>query len=166
MEVVKKYEKILPQELIHMWELFGWGTYMNGFLRIINPIDWEFFTHKHINLVTPSIPFAITAFGDILLWLSDGYIETVSFRKGYREVIESGMELFFNDTLTDIVYCLEELKSTQFMEAKTRLGVPAYDQCYGYVPLLALGGAEQVENIQILDLQTHLELMAQVVGPL
>ncbi len=44
------------------------------------------------------------------------------------------------------------------------LGSPAYDECYGYVPLLPLGGAEKAENLQKVKLREHLELMCQMQG--
>ena len=44
------------------------------------------------------------------------------------------------------------------------LGVPAYDECFGYVPLLSLGGSEKPENLQKVKLREHLELMYQMQG--
>lgn len=165
-EFVQRYSKLLPIELLDIWQKFGWGIYMDGFLRIVNPEELNDFIEANVEVATPSIPFAVTAFGDVLLWLNDGYVECINFRKGYRDIVESGMNLFLNDTLLDFDYTMKELRAEQYVEAKKTLGIPAYDQCYGYVPLLALGGSERVANLQIVALQTHLELMAQVVGSL
>ena len=44
------------------------------------------------------------------------------------------------------------------------LGTVSYDECYGYVPLLSLGGAEKPENLRKVKLREHLELMYQVQG--
>ncbi|WP_420912016.1 T6SS immunity protein Tdi1 domain-containing protein [Listeria cornellensis] len=45
-----------------------------------------------------------------------------------------------------------------------KLGTPAYDECFGYVPLLALGGAEKVENLQKVKLKEHILLISALVG--
>lgn len=39
-----------------------------------------------------------------------------------------------------------------------------YDECFGYVPLLGLGGPEKVENLQKVKIREHIELISQLVG--
>lgn len=163
---VAAFKGKLPDELLDVWEMEGWGIFMNGFLRIINPTDFLVFMDENIEMNTPSIPFAVTAFGDLLLWLKDGYVEVINFRKGYREIVESGMDLFLNDTLLDFSYAIKELRSEQYTEAIDKLGIPDFDKCFGYFPLLSLGGNELITNLQIVDLNIHLEIMAQSIGGL
>ncbi|WP_376699423.1 T6SS immunity protein Tdi1 domain-containing protein [Listeria booriae] len=52
----------------------------------------------------------------------------------------------------------------QYREAVEQLGEPAYDECFGYVPLLALGGAEKVENLQKVKLREHILLISALAG--
>ena len=163
---IEAYRGVLPDSMLDVWEKQGWGIYMNGFIRLINPDDFLDIITDNVETATESIPFAVTAFGDILLWLKDDYVELISFRKEYRKIVESEIDFFFNDTLPHYEYVLSELKSEMYPEFVDKLGVPTYGQCYGYFPLLALGGSESVDHIQIVDLQVHIDLMAQASGPL
>ncbi|WP_420990641.1 T6SS immunity protein Tdi1 domain-containing protein [Chitinophaga sp. CC14] len=38
-----------------------------------------------------------------------------------------------------------------------------YDECYGYAPLLGLGGKEKIENIEKVKISVHIALIAQLV---
>ncbi|WP_324604070.1 T6SS immunity protein Tdi1 domain-containing protein [Paenilisteria weihenstephanensis] len=53
-----------------------------------------------------------------------------------------------------------------YQEAVKKLGTPAYDECFGYVPLLALGGSEKMENLQKVKLKEHILLISALAGPI
>ena len=38
------------------------------------------------------------------------------------------------------------------------------DECFGYTPLLGLGGSEKTENLEKVNPKVHIELIAQLVG--
>ncbi|WP_082116290.1 T6SS immunity protein Tdi1 domain-containing protein [Hymenobacter terrenus] len=50
------------------------------------------------------------------------------------------------------------------MAARAHLGEPAYDECFGYVPLLALGGPETMEHLEKVKLREHIFLISQFTG--
>lgn len=52
----------------------------------------------------------------------------------------------------------------KYNEAVAKLGKLKHDECFGYVPLLGLGGSEKVENLQIVKIKEHIELITQLVG--
>ncbi|RYF71437.1 MAG: DUF1851 domain-containing protein, partial [Cytophagaceae bacterium] len=154
-----------------LWRSYGLGQYMDGYLKFINPKDFQEFVDEHLeDIGYQYIPVAVTAFGDLIVWKlqDEGYLEIYDFRHGVFKVMctHDGFGLLFDDDLIDESYVWGQLNATNFREAVAKLGVPAYDQCFGYVPLLALGGPERVENLQIVNLPVHMEIMAQVVGPL
>lgn len=39
-DVILKYKDKLPEELIETWEKYGFGTFVNDFLKVINPDDY------------------------------------------------------------------------------------------------------------------------------
>jgi len=49
-----------------------------------------------------------------------------------------------------------------FDEALGKLGPLEATQIYGFVPALALGGARQVSNLQIVSAVEHLTFLAQL----
>ena len=51
-----------------------------------------------------------------------------------------------------------------YSEAVAAYGEPAYDECFGYVPLLVLGGPQRVENLQEVKLIEHIALITDFAG--
>ena len=51
-----------------------------------------------------------------------------------------------------------------YPEAVAAYGEPAYDECFGYVPLLVLGGPQRVENLQEVKLIEHIALITDFAG--
>ena len=37
-KIIDKYKESLPNELISVWKSYGFGTLLNGYLKIINPV--------------------------------------------------------------------------------------------------------------------------------
>lgn len=53
------------------------------------------------------------------------------------------------------------LRLLLFDEVKRRLGPCKPNECYGFVPALALGGSEEPETVQRLDWQVHQSILLQ-----
>ena len=49
-------------------------------------------------------------------------------------------------------------------KAVSKLGELAYDQCFGFVPLLIFGGVKDVEHLDKLKTLEHIYLMYQLTG--
>lgn len=170
-KVIESYAGRLPEFILEVWRKYGWGIFMNDYLRFINPADFQDFTDEYVEKVDADeafTPFAVTAFGDVIGYASRGKVEFYDFRHSNFEVLSSEKYLanFFNKDMIDSSFIWKELKAEQYQEAVSKLGIPDYDKCFGYVPLLAFGGNESVDKIQIVGLQAHLEIMAQAVGSL
>ena len=44
------------------------------------------------------------------------------------------------------------------------IGTPGYDECFGYSPLLALGGSESIENVRIVKTLPYIDISTQTIG--
>lgn len=44
------------------------------------------------------------------------------------------------------------------------MGTPDYDECFGYSPLLALGGSESIENVKIVKTLPYIDISTQTIG--
>ncbi|MEZ0611149.1 GAD-like domain-containing protein [Fibrella sp. WM1] len=168
---IDSYRNVLPSAIITIWQEYGYGIFADGYLRFINPDDWTEFVKKYIeNTGYEYIPIAVSAFGDLFVWKTkkEGFLELYDFRHGDFKTVSTstGLDILFDMDFLDDSFIWDELNASNYKSIKVKLGTPNYDQCYGYVPLLALGGRESIEHIQIVDLRVHMELMAQVSGPL
>jgi hypothetical protein len=163
-ESLETYEPLLPQEINYLLKEFGVAHFLGGFFWTVDPQEYkEILDEIYVPLKTPAICFARDAFGGLYVW-EDFSIIYIDIRFGYSKVVGRKPSVFFNGIMTDWGYFSKEVKEKNFEEAKMEFGLPNEDECYGYFPLLALGGAEKVENIQIVKIREHLSLIAQTTG--
>jgi len=103
--------------------------------------------------------------GDIVTWEENRYLRLVKFRRGNFRIISAGFDFFFSD-LMDEGFCDRHLDWEQYLEVIKLQEIPAYDECFGYVPLLGLGGTEKVENLQKVRIKEHIQIITEFMGPI
>ena len=99
-----------------------------------------------------SIPILATAFGDIITWEEGKYIRIVKYRYNDFELMIGRFDLFLK-LLDDKGFLRRFFKLDDYAKATEKYGDLAYDECFGYVPLLALGGKEDVEHLKTANRQ-------------
>ena len=161
--LIEKYDKLLPDEIIYLWRTYGFGTFYNGYLKVINPDDFIVSLEKSYFQGYVSIPIFATAFGDLITWEKNHFVGIVKYRYGDNDIISDGFE-FFIDDVTDGELDEEYLSIRQYNEAIKKYGSLEYDECFGYVPLLALGGKESVDNLKKVKIREHIALVTEMVG--
>ena len=153
-----------PAEILKFWTEFGFGTYMNGYLKMVDPsLFQDFMKSSYAVFLEPATVFAATAFADLLIWEGD-CVKQINYRTGESRVASGNFSVFMNLRLSKWVNVDQSMRGGQFLPAVERLGEPAFDECFAYVPALALGGSEKVENIQKVKLREHLMILSQLVG--
>jgi hypothetical protein len=164
LSMVQSYEGRLPADILDFWKAFGFGNFMNGYLKVIDPELYQSFMRETYSIYRePTIVFAATGFGDLLIW-EETFIKQLNYRTGKTENGGSNIAKFFNVILASWPHTEASMHAKQFRPAVERLGEPAFDECFTYVPALALGGSEKVENIQKVKLREHLSILSQIVG--
>ncbi|MDE5587565.1 MAG: hypothetical protein K2J60_00275 [Acetatifactor sp.] len=83
-ELIQEYREQLPEEMITVWEKYGFGTFMDGYLKVINPNDYKQLLEDSYFLGNVSIPIIVTAFGDVIAWRSKG---TANVSEGYVDIV-------------------------------------------------------------------------------
>ena len=174
-ETINKYKGKLPDELLNIWNIMGYGIYENGFIQLVNPDDYDF-VFKYIDkLLEPSIVFAITAMGDLLIWEGNknwtiapnegNRVKQIDVRKCKSRVI-GGIDFVFDILLGDDygISGKNFFDSKPYLDIKDKLPTLEYGQCYGYVPALVLGGKVSNKNLQVVDAKTYIDIIGQAVG--
>ena len=151
-EIVKKYEGALPSELLDVWKEYGFGTILDGYLKIVNPDEYREILDMAYDGEEVAIPVFVTAFGDVFVVEEGEYIIVVKIKNGTIEGIPCGFEFFWGD--------LED----GYKKAVAKLGELGFDECFGYTPLLGLGGKEKIENLEKVNIKSYIELITQMVG--
>ncbi|MDE5946837.1 MAG: DUF1851 domain-containing protein [Oscillospiraceae bacterium] len=161
--LIEKYKNILPEEVIELWKNYGFGTFMNGYLKVINPDDYKTLLEWSYFEGNTSFPIFTTAFGDIITWEKNEYVGIVMYRYGDFDIISQGFE-FFYDIISDEEMAEEYINMDEYNKAIKIHGSLKYDECFGYVPLLALGGKEVPENLKKVKIREHIALITELTG--
>ena len=150
-EIVEEFRGRVPDELIEIWEKYGYGTFAEGFLRIIDPKLYETEVGDCIGKTQGdgiAIPIMVTGLGDLITWEpSRPGVTAIKYRHGNTKglgTLKSFLTLVRLDGAEELS---DSLKWDLFPEAVAAHGELPYDQSFIFVPLLSLGGAEKVENL-------------------
>ena len=162
-ELCIKYSSILPQDLVNVWQKYGFGSLMDGYLRIINPDEYKPLLDDSYGLSSTAIPIFVTAFADIVTWEKGRYIRIIKYKDGTFEGIAAGFNYFWGD-LADGAFDASVFEIKQYKEAVRKWGLLQFDECFGYTPLLGLGGSRKVDNLRKVKIKEHIDLITQSVG--
>ena len=94
-EVIEKYRNLVPKEMIEIWEKYGLGSFLNGYLRVINPDDYKELVEETYFRGNVAIPIFITAFADVVTWEEDELIGMIEYKTLDVNAIWEGMDNFF-----------------------------------------------------------------------
>lgn len=162
-EVINEYQGLVPDELITVWKEYGFGSLLDGYLKIINPSEYKDIVAMSYFRSNVSTPIFVTAFGDIITWEENKYIRMIKYKNGTFKGIASGFDYFWEDLNTEY-FCKKYFELSKYKAAVDKYGMIEYDECFGYVPLLGLGGSEKVENLKKVKIKEHIELITQMLG--
>lgn len=159
----EKYASTLPPELLNVWRDYGFGTLLDGCLKIINPDEYQDLLHDTYTLSDSAIPVFATAFAGLLTWEKGRYLRFINYQSGTFEGVCAGLNFFWGD-LADGVFNDRFLELGRYREAVQALGPLRFDECFGYVPLPGLGGSRRAEHLRKYKLREHIAFIVQAVG--
>lgn len=162
-ELLAKYNTILPSALLDVWQEYGFGSLLGGYLKMINPDEYQALLHSSYVLSSTAIPIFITAFADILTWEKGRYIRIIKYKDGVFDGIAAGFDFFWGD-LADGAFDARFFEITSYEAAVKKYGKLQFDECFGYTPLLGLGGSKKVDNLRKVKIKEHIDLITQAVG--
>ncbi len=156
---LEKWGPLVPPQVSDVWRRWGLGDFLGGFLKVIDPEEFKPLLPGLYYDPERAVPVFATAFADLVVWKGEeiGSLITLEFRK--EDILSSGLKYYFSD-LSDPEFQQDVFDIRPYAPAVRRLGVPDYDECLAYEPLLALGGPERADHLSRVKLREHLVLMA------
>jgi len=177
---IERYRGKLLDQLLAYWEEHGWCGYADGLFWTVNPQEYEpaleawiggtpFMEQDAYHLIGRS------AFGELYFWgkkTGDSLTilpwDSLAFPStGAAKYISTGKAddatrwYFGGMKRTD--FDLEDDKERPlFAPALKKLGQLKYDEMYGFVPALALGGSATLLHLQKVKAVEHLVFLAQL----
>ncbi|HIY65816.1 MAG TPA: DUF1851 domain-containing protein [Candidatus Agrococcus pullicola] len=170
-EVIDRFEGRIPDDIIELWRNYGYGTFGNGYFRVIDPVQYldalgvEGLGKKTGDGVT--VPVIATAMTDLITW--EPNIGMANLR--FRDEVVSGAGFEIKNVVAKLKRpransVVEAMNWAMYPEAVERYGVPEYGKSFTYVPLRSLGGPGTVETLKINETVTAMQLMIEMQGPI
>jgi hypothetical protein len=163
-QTIARFAGQVPAEVIDLWQRQGAGIVGDdGYFRVLDPERAEDMLDGVIRLPDGATVLFATALGDLVAFVNGLYL-VVKSRFGAIDVIEGR-------SFDELVALIEDPRERDdawewqpYPAARDRDGVPGFEQCFGFVPLLALGGPNDAEHLQVGGLYEHLAVIAQLAG--
>lgn len=165
-EIIKAFTNKLPKPIIDLWTNYGFGSYGDGIIKVINPLEYmnTLFAWLGKRDFT-KIPIFINAFGDIFYYRqlteTENDISLLNIHTRKISVCGYSYQEFFTKYIkADIMNY--NLKKDLFNQAKENLGNLDSKEIYFFVPALILGGAENIKYIKKGNAVTHQLLLLEL----
>ncbi|MFE1646490.1 T6SS immunity protein Tdi1 domain-containing protein [Microbacterium sp. P01] len=155
----------VPDEIIEAWREHGAG-YLgdDGFVRLIDPDRADTMLEGVIGFPEGATVVFATGLGDLIAYVA-GRWWVVLFRWGTIDVTEVDVTDAFLSMIQSDAGQDRVLERQPYPAAAMREHIPGVDQCFGFVPLLALGGPPTADHLQLGGLWEHIALIVQLAGP-
>lgn len=182
--VIDTYRDKLPEQLFVYWRTFGACGFYNGLLWMTNPAEYQ----DLLDMWLDGSPFehrtdlsviARTAFGEFYVWAKnkgkvisiDPNLNIIFYdQENDAETLENGREdtklrRFWGYSKTSYFDDTDESEKPLFARALKKLGQIKSDEMYGYQHRLALGGKEDLNNLDIVKLEVYHNIAQQMEPP-
>ncbi len=167
---IAKYADLSYPELTALWQEVGLGSYCDGMLKIINPSDYQDVLNSCyvMDYDKSFLPFMCTVFGDVFAYVENSklnnYIVYLNVRYGTYLILPDNLVLLLNKIIFNKSILKGWLDLENYPAMQEVIGTPGYDECFGYTPLLAMGGSESIDNVRIVKTLPYIDISTQTIG--
>ena len=163
-QLLNDYTNKVPQSLLELWKLNGFGKYNDGLIELVDPQNYAQVLSTWLGKEVPNyVPFAISGFGELFYYRKlneedeDVCMIDIQYRK--IETLVWSLTSFFEDFITDETVKIDYFRAETFAEATKIHGKLANDEIFTFVPILAWGGAAEVNFIKKGNAAVYQELV-------
>lgn len=150
--------ELIPKFIHDLLNSTGVSSFIDGFLWTIHPNDLVEWLNDWLPFSERCIPFARTAMADVL-FIRNGEIMLLNSNWGLVDYTIDDDSMFFDHFLTNEQYLDENFNKSLFNQLKDKN--LNQDECFGFTPLLSLGGAEVVNNLSRLGMKEYLDIVSK-----
>ena len=170
-EVIERYkgqvmcDKDKFDIITYIWEEFGLCSYMDGLFSFVNPEEYNGIAKLFPEITENVIVFGRSACGGLFALDTPSIGECIIYinpHKGTWEVIDTSMEILLTFFIDDNDYWKDGCYGKVELKVIKKHGPLEHDECYTFVPALALGGSESVATMEKVKIKENLELLAQL----
>lgn len=136
--------------------------YNSGFVTLVNPADYNDVLELWNLRPEQCFPFLKFAFGQ-LIFFHDTKFRIMDPVINVVEIIgdDDDFNYIMNDLVVDEGMLIDNLLMDLYQQTVDKLGAPDLDECYAFVPALAMGGDKDINNIQRVKYKEQLIILSQ-----
>lgn len=160
----------VPAEIIELWDRYGYGSFGQGFLRLIDPSAYEGRIGNLLGKMIgegPAVPIMVTALADVVLWEPDRGVAGLLPRR--RRAVGLGSRPRTLVQLTakhGAAHLARAFDWAPYPEAVARYGVPAYDQVLAHLPRRSDEPAPGLDAFALHPALAAVEALLERQGPI
>lgn len=128
-ELIKKFQETLAPDILKIWVNYGLGSIYNGFLKIINPMEYKEFVEETFFLGDKAIPIMTTGTGEIIAWVNNKYVYMLDYKENTFENLASGFDFFWEDLDNQDIPFLSG-KAIEYEKVLKKNGKLNYEECF------------------------------------
>src|SRR5699024_12511271 len=87
-EIIEKYKNRVPNEMIDIWSNYGFGTFMQGYFKSVNPDEFKLILEESSQRYKHEIVLFAIGMKDINI-LSDGNVRVINYRHVKKKHIKN-----------------------------------------------------------------------------
>lgn len=157
-----------------IYESYGICTSTNGFYRVIDPEEWQgsympwfllMRDEEEIFKGPELYPFMTTAFGHAYIFANlenEDFVGYIDVTNNYFAMSDS--EFYLSENLNDSMFFRYSLNGDIYEKLSPVKPPLEPNECFGFFPLLSMGGDQMAENVKRVKLREHLDILAQAAG--
>lgn len=181
-ETLNRYRGRLPDKLLAYWAAYGFAGYGEGRFWMTNPAEYAGVLHAWLaqtkfDGADDYFVIGRSAFGELIIW-GTRTGPSITINCSWGMLYPSDESRWMDEKKGDFLVSAwlaglekddfdEEDESEEFLfeRAQKLLGPLAYDEMYGFVPALALGGPRRLDHLQKVKAVEHLTLLSMLEPP-
>src|SRR5699024_12697178 len=126
----EKYQNRDPNEMRELWSNYGFGTFMQGYFKSVNPDEFKLILEESSQRYKHAIVLFATGMGDLIIW-SDGYVRLLNYRHGIIKPIMYTFEFLFQN-MNDLNFTDEDFSWQTYPEALNQYYELKYAEWFRY----------------------------------
>ncbi|SDS10920.1 GAD-like domain-containing protein [Agrococcus carbonis] len=164
------YEGLVPEEVLELWERYGYGSFGDGFVRVVDPHAYEARIGNLLGKMIGdgrAVPIMVTALADVVLWEPDRGVTGLLLRQRRAVGLGSRPRTLLQLTAKHgRAHLARAFDWAPYPEAVARLGAPAYDEVLAHLPERADEPAPALEALARRAALPTVEALLDRQGPI
>lgn len=167
---IDAYDGLVPAEIVELWLRYGYGSFGEGFVRLIDPHAYESRIGNLLGKMIgegPAVPIMVTALADVVLWEPDRGVAGLLLRR--RRAVGLGSRPRTLVQLTarhGAAHLARAFDWAPYPEAVARHGVPPYDQVLAHLPRRSDEPTPALDALELHPALVAVEALLDRQGPI